>query len=43
MGFVETSAKTGNNVDFAFNKIVEGNKGHYLIAKRNSPAHWEVD
>lgn len=24
MGFVETSAKTGINIDFAFKKIVEG-------------------
>lgn len=27
MGFVETSAKTGNNVEFAFTKIVEGRDG----------------
>jgi len=31
MGFVETSAKEGNNIEFAFTKIVEGKVFNFKI------------
>jgi GTPase SAR1 family protein len=36
MGFVETSAKTGANIDFAFKKLIEGTR--VLVHNRNSQA-----
>lgn len=44
MGFVETSAKTGNNVDFAFTKIVEGTLfALHFYSPRDPEAHRKVD